>query len=723
MGKANRGIEILVKALYQGAGMHSAITDMQRLEKQAADSAAKVDREMAKILKKSEAGQVTSEARRRLATMDAAGQKQFLSEAESSQGAAKGLSLNLSELQSSMFAVTAAITGVVAAAKGLYELGQAGAEIQQTEKGFNALTDSAGISTNLLLEMQAASRGTMSDLTLMASASTLLAGTSGDLQTALADAAPRLVEIARAADILSPTVNGADDAFERLAIGIRRNSPKRIDDLGINLKLGNAYDAYAEKVGKATDSLSEEEQQMAILNAVMEQGQALIDQSTKATSENDQAFKQFSASMQNGWNNLKKSAANSVGPVIKAMNAGTLKINEQRDGLFQAGKNAMAAGMSYEYYAAMIQEAAKAAGMMIDAEGRLVKNRVGGGGYNVISDNFLMKPEQYAQAQAQMTAPEAAPSYAAAILRADTMAAKVAREDSADPAAQARAQALAAREAQKLAQAETLVANSVNGKLGPAYAEYLATTKELNAQTATLTTEYDRLIAAGYSPASKYLSDMKAKIDELNATQLNLNASMQNSTATLTYQVAAAGLSAEAQLEMARSLGLVDEATYAVTKANLDLKAKYDANKDGVISTNENLGDYIRQVADLQSKIDQLQSKHIQITVSTINGVSGGPGPGSGQVGNYDPKDQNEPAIAAAKGLAMTVPANYPNDSYRMNLALTSGEELYVVPRGAEGQGGGTTIVNNSIRAQYVVQSRQSTPAAALRQQARRAGG
>lgn len=79
-----------------------------------------------------------------------------------------------------------------------------------------------------------------------------------------------LLEIARASAIA--TGSSVAQAFDDITTGIGRASPLILDNLGITLKLGAAYEAMASQVGKSADELTSSEQKQAILNEVLRVG-------------------------------------------------------------------------------------------------------------------------------------------------------------------------------------------------------------------------------------------------------------------------------------------------------------------------------------------------------------------------------------------------------------------------------------------------------------------
>jgi hypothetical protein len=210
--------------------------------------------------------------------------------------------------------VTAVAGGAVVALKQLLALGEQGAQVRQTAESFGYLMANIGITTDLLGKLRAASDGTIDDLTLMSSTATLLAGAHGDLATRLAESTPELLEIAKAANKLNPTLGDTTYMYQSLALGIKRASPMILDNLGLTIKIGEANQKMAASLGKSVDELTAEEQKMALLNATLEAGQILIEQVGGSTDSATDSFSRLGASWKNAWNSM---LSDSSGPISK----------------------------------------------------------------------------------------------------------------------------------------------------------------------------------------------------------------------------------------------------------------------------------------------------------------------------------------------------------------------------------------------------------------------
>lgn len=172
--------------------------------------------------------------------------------------------------------------GPIAAAAAVAVLGGAitklaidAAPLADIEKGFHSLAKTYEIDSKAMLAaMGKASRGTVADIDLMRQANRALVGSGKELGQEFGKSLPKLLEIARA----SAKLTGEDVGymFESLVLGIKRGSPMIIDNTGLQLKLGEANEALAVKLGKSVDELTAQEKSIALLNATMEAGEGMV---------------------------------------------------------------------------------------------------------------------------------------------------------------------------------------------------------------------------------------------------------------------------------------------------------------------------------------------------------------------------------------------------------------------------------------------------------------
>lgn len=209
-------------------------------------------------------------------------------------------------MQGEILAATGVLAGFGLTMKAAFDMGEQGAAFVQTRESFNGLMERVGASSEQLKLLRSVSKGTIDDLSLMRAETTLLAGAQGDLARSLAAASPQLMEIAKAANKLNPTLGDTGFMFESLALGVKRASPMILDNLGLTIKLEEANKKYAESVGKAVDQLSAEEQKQALLNDVLRAGNVLIQQAGGNTDSATDSFSRLNASLTNISNSGKE---------------------------------------------------------------------------------------------------------------------------------------------------------------------------------------------------------------------------------------------------------------------------------------------------------------------------------------------------------------------------------------------------------------------------------
>ena len=172
---------------------------------------------------------------------------------------AKGMDIDLKGIAVAGGAALGVLGAIAVAGKQAFEFGKQGAAITQTADSFDLLMEKVGATPGLLDDLRDASRGTISDFELMGSTATLLAGASGELATELANATPRLMEIAKAANKLNPALGDTAFMYNSIATGVKRAQPLILDNLGLTIKVGTANEQMAKKLGKTVEQLTASE--------------------------------------------------------------------------------------------------------------------------------------------------------------------------------------------------------------------------------------------------------------------------------------------------------------------------------------------------------------------------------------------------------------------------------------------------------------------------------
>ena len=146
-----------------------------------------------------------------------------------------------------------------------WDLANLGAQANRLETSFQGL---AGAGADRMLErLRTVSRGTISDMQLMSSASrAMMLGVTDD-----ADTMAKLLEVAmfrgRAMGLT------AQQAFSDLMTGLGRMSPMILDNLGILTGGQKVFTDYAASIGKASDELTDLEKRQALVNLVLRDSQ------------------------------------------------------------------------------------------------------------------------------------------------------------------------------------------------------------------------------------------------------------------------------------------------------------------------------------------------------------------------------------------------------------------------------------------------------------------
>jgi len=201
--------------------------------------------------------------------------------------------------------------------KKAFELGKEGAALNQLTESFNLMNREVFHTPGLLEQMRASVRGTVKDTDLMKGILTLTAGTSRELSQAFAESSPRLLEIAKAAQKLNPTLGDTAFLYDSLARGIKRSSPLILDNLGVVVKVGDANAKWAEHLGKSVTQLTAEEKQMALLNAVLEKGDQLIAQVGGNIDSQTDSWAQLEVRIGEAVDGVKRYMADGLTPLIR----------------------------------------------------------------------------------------------------------------------------------------------------------------------------------------------------------------------------------------------------------------------------------------------------------------------------------------------------------------------------------------------------------------------
>jgi hypothetical protein len=216
--------------------------------------------------------------------------------------------------------VTFAAGAMGAVLQKTFDLAKQGAQITQTATAFDYFATSVVGIPDLLDQLKAGADGTITEFELMSNTLTLVAGTTQETGKQLATAAPQLLEIARAAQVLNPALGDVTYFYESLNTGIKRLERRWLDNLGLVVKAQDAYAAYAQQLGKSTQALTAEEKTQAFLNETLRVGQLLIEQVGGSVESAVDPWSRLEVQITEVGNALKQALAEGLLPWIQAIN-------------------------------------------------------------------------------------------------------------------------------------------------------------------------------------------------------------------------------------------------------------------------------------------------------------------------------------------------------------------------------------------------------------------
>jgi hypothetical protein len=158
-----------------------------------------------------------------------------------------------------------------------------GSKLPGLEASFNKLSKTVNQdSAAMLSALQTGTRGLVSNIDLMQSANkAILLG--------LPVTSKEMGELAKTATILGKAMGqDATSSLNDLITALGRSSPLILDNLGLTVKVGEANEAYAKKLGKTASQLTDAESKMAFYEAAMEAARkktAEIGEQTKTLGE------------------------------------------------------------------------------------------------------------------------------------------------------------------------------------------------------------------------------------------------------------------------------------------------------------------------------------------------------------------------------------------------------------------------------------------------------
>ena len=172
----------------------------------------------------------------------------------------QGLNLAVSRIRNSFLLATFAITPFVLAIQKLRTVTKS-AELEDLTRGFDNLRVSAGLSERTLDRLTAATDGTVSRMELMRQA-------NNAMLLGVARSTDELAEMFNAAQRLGQALGkDATSSIESLVTGLGRQSRLMLDNIGIMIKVNQAYEEYAKANNTTVAAMDDTEKKTAFLNA------------------------------------------------------------------------------------------------------------------------------------------------------------------------------------------------------------------------------------------------------------------------------------------------------------------------------------------------------------------------------------------------------------------------------------------------------------------------
>lgn len=506
----------------------------------------------------------------------------------------KGFQNSFTELKSQLDIAKEGLQAFIGTFEKAFELGREGAIFQQTTASFDQLIAKTGASEELLNELRAASRGTVDDLTLMSSALTLSAGAGDDFARQLLNATPELMNIAKASNKLNPTLGDTAFLFESIATGIKRGSPLILDNLGITIKMEEAYSEYAETLGKAASELNSTEQKQAILNKVLEQGNVLIQQAGGNTESAVDDFDRLTASLENIGNEMKSRLVPGLSDAASALETLLMWNKRLQEATREHGEQVATTAGSYEEYIAEMERALKAQGLSVQVtdNGLRVYAAMGSGLRDVTEQYGIMTQGMY---EAYLMANNLQGAY-------DGVAGGQARMNlSLEQVTAAQERMKEATEQLTEAQVEwnkeinkVALQAGVAAQLEEGWEKYRVKAQEVATENAKLRAEIEKLIAEGVDPASDEVTELTQKMRDNVLAQVEAAEATNKATREFIYQKAAAQMDEEAALKLAVAMGVLSQKDYDLTMQVSSMTKALDTNNDAQVEGTEVTTEYLQ---------------------------------------------------------------------------------------------------------------------------------
>lgn len=188
-----------------------------------------------------------------------------------------------------------------------------GEQIEAINQQFEVLAENAGIAGDALKRgLQEASAGLIDDTTLLKEAN------KGIVELGVnAQKLDQIMMVARQTTAVSGGSLAAN--FEQLTQAIASGQTRMLRSQGLMIDQKKAYDDYAKSIGVATNELSKEGQQHAILNAVLEKSKTAFDGVNVDVKEATNTWQQFKNTMTDIKDVVAVIFEKTLGPLVRAV--------------------------------------------------------------------------------------------------------------------------------------------------------------------------------------------------------------------------------------------------------------------------------------------------------------------------------------------------------------------------------------------------------------------
>lgn len=191
-------------------------------------------------------------------------------------GAASGtMAASLSAALPIIGALVIAVGGATLALKAFISLGKRSVVIEDISFAFGNMVASAGDATSVLDGLRTATRGTVSDVDLMQGSIKALQGTSETFRKELLAVVDGQTNLGLVMDVTARAARATGQSEEyirdKFLTGLKLQSNKRLDDIGITVKQADANKRYAETYGLVATALTEQQEKAAFAADAMRQ--------------------------------------------------------------------------------------------------------------------------------------------------------------------------------------------------------------------------------------------------------------------------------------------------------------------------------------------------------------------------------------------------------------------------------------------------------------------